>query len=198
LRRDSPCTRNCLRCGCWRKFVPAGFEGSYMQLMLFVRQVWPTALAEPGEPLRNAGGSPSTSRRRAIRVSVGVRYALLVVLGYSRLLWCRFSLRQDMRTLFDGLEGRLPLFRRRSAGAALRADEVISATSGCRWRARPQSRVSPLRPPLELHAARVSAYRAQTKSKVERPVRYLRDNFVYGRTFANDAAPRSAATPLAR
>jgi hypothetical protein len=29
-------------------------------------------------------------------------------------------------------------------------------------------------------------YRAQTKGKVERPVRYLRDNFVYGRTFAND------------
>jgi hypothetical protein len=29
-------------------------------------------------------------------------------------------------------------------------------------------------------------YRAQTKGKVERPVRYLRDNFVYGRTFGND------------
>ncbi len=29
-------------------------------------------------------------------------------------------------------------------------------------------------------------YRAQTKGKVERPVRYLRGNFVYGRTFAND------------
>jgi hypothetical protein len=30
-------------------------------------------------------------------------------------------------------------------------------------------------------------YRAQTKGKVERPVRYLRGNFVYGRTFLNDA-----------
>jgi hypothetical protein len=29
-------------------------------------------------------------------------------------------------------------------------------------------------------------YRAQTKGKVERPVRYLRDNFVYGRTFVAD------------
>ena len=29
-------------------------------------------------------------------------------------------------------------------------------------------------------------YRAQTKGKVERPVRYLRGNFVYGRTFVND------------
>jgi hypothetical protein len=30
-------------------------------------------------------------------------------------------------------------------------------------------------------------YRAQTKGKVERPVRYLRGNFVYGRTFLHDA-----------
>jgi hypothetical protein len=29
-------------------------------------------------------------------------------------------------------------------------------------------------------------YRAQTKGKVERPVRYLRGNFIYGRTFVND------------
>ena len=30
-------------------------------------------------------------------------------------------------------------------------------------------------------------YRAQTKGKVERPVRYLRGNFVYGRVFLHDA-----------
>ena len=30
-------------------------------------------------------------------------------------------------------------------------------------------------------------YRAQTKGKVERPVRYLRGNFVYGRPFLHDA-----------
>ena len=29
-------------------------------------------------------------------------------------------------------------------------------------------------------------YRAQTKGKVERPVRYVRGNFVYGRTFLHD------------
>jgi len=30
------------------------------------------------------------------------------------------------------------------------------------------------------------AYRAQTKGKVERPIRYVRENFFYGRTFLND------------
>ena len=29
-------------------------------------------------------------------------------------------------------------------------------------------------------------YRAQTKGKVERPIRYIRESFFYGRTFAND------------
>ena len=30
-------------------------------------------------------------------------------------------------------------------------------------------------------------YRARTKGKVERPIRYLRESFFYGRQFANDA-----------
>ena len=29
-------------------------------------------------------------------------------------------------------------------------------------------------------------YRAQSKGKVERPIRYIRESFFYGRTFAND------------
>ncbi|MEP6495767.1 MAG: hypothetical protein ABJF01_23990 [bacterium] len=34
----------------------------------------------------------------------GVRYALVVVLGHSRLLWVQFCPRQDLRTLLHGLE----------------------------------------------------------------------------------------------
>ena len=34
----------------------------------------------------------------------GRRWALLLVLGFSRLLWLRFFERQDMRMLFEGLE----------------------------------------------------------------------------------------------
>jgi hypothetical protein len=29
---------------------------------------------------------------------------LLIVIGYSRVLWCRFYPRQDMRTVIEGLE----------------------------------------------------------------------------------------------
>lgn len=40
----------------------------------------------------------------------GKRYALVVVLGFSRLLWVRFFKRQDMRTLFHGLEEAFAFF----------------------------------------------------------------------------------------
>ncbi|AMY10696.1 Transposase [Luteitalea pratensis] len=119
----------------------------------------------------------------------GKRYALLVVLGYSRLLWCRFCLRQDMRTLTTGLEdaflafGGVPqalLFDQMKAvitrdlrlqgGALIRNLEFLRFAH--HWGFTPRA----CRP-----------YRAQTKGKVERPVRYVRDNFVYGRTFLNDA-----------
>jgi transposase len=123
------------------------------------------------------------------RFDWGVRYALLVVLGYSRLLWCRFYPRQDMATLIDGLEeafgyfGGVPqelLFDQMKAvitrdlrlegGALVRNAEFLRFAH--HWGFTPRA----CRP-----------YRAQTKGKVERPVRYLRGNFVYGRTFLHDA-----------
>jgi transposase len=113
---------------------------------------------------------------------------LLVVLGYSRLLWCRFYPRQDMATLLDGLEeamlyfGGVPqelLFDQMKAvitrdlrlegGALVRNAEFLRFAH--HWGFTPRA----CRP-----------YRAQTKGKVERPVRYLRGNFIYGRTFIND------------
>jgi hypothetical protein len=114
---------------------------------------------------------------------------LLVVLGYSRLLWCRFSARQDMRALIDGLEdafrffGGVPqelLFDQMKAvivrDLRLHGGTLVHNLEFLRfahhWGFTPRA----CRP-----------YRAQTKGKVERPVRYLRDNFVYGRPFLNDA-----------
>jgi hypothetical protein len=38
----------------------------------------------------------------------------------------------------------------------------------------------------QFRARACRAYRAQTKGKVERPIRYVRENFFYGRTFLND------------
>ena len=69
---------------------------------------------------------PGTRRRStspSCRLPWGKRYALLVVLGYSRLLWLRFYPRQTMRSVVARAGGRVPLLRRCAAGAALRPDE---------------------------------------------------------------------------
>ena len=167
----------------------AGFEGSYTQLKAFVRQVRPAPPAAPVIRFETPAGRQAQVDFARFSFPWGVRYALLVVLGYSRLLWCRFSPRQDMRTLIEGLEeafryfGGVPqelLFDQMKAvitrdlrlqgGALVRNLEFLRFAH--HWSFTPRA----CRP-----------YRAQTKGKVERPVRYLRDNFVYGRTFVNDA-----------
>jgi transposase len=118
----------------------------------------------------------------------GRRHALLVVLGYSRLLWLRFYPRQTMQTLFRGLESAFECFggvpqellfdqmrsvvlsdeRLGGHGLVLNSEFLRFAAH---WGFRPRA----CRP-----------YRAKTKGKVERPIRYLRQSFFYGRTFLND------------
>jgi transposase len=167
----------------------AGYDGGYTQLKAFVRHVRPTPAPEPVIRFETPAGRQGQVDFARFRFPWGVRYALLVVLGYSRLLWCRFYPHQDIATLIDGLEeafryfGGVPqelLFDQMKAvitrdlrlqgGALVRNLEFLRFAH--HWSFTPRA----CRP-----------YRAQTKGKVERPVRYLRDNFVYGRTFVNDA-----------
>jgi transposase len=167
----------------------AGYGGSYTQLKEFVRGVRPTPAPAPVIRFETPAGRQAQVDFARFRFPWGVRYALLVVLGYSRLLWCRFYVRQDMGTLIDGLEeafgyfGGVPqevLFDQMKAvitrdlrlegGALIRNAEFLRFAR--HWSFTPRA----CRP-----------YRAQTKGKVERPVRYVRGNFVYGRTFLHDA-----------
>jgi transposase len=183
----------------------AGYAGGYSQLKAFVRGVRPTAAPAPVIRFETPAGRQAQVDFARFRFPWGVRYALLVVLGYSRLLWCRFYPRQDMATLYDGLEeafvyfGGVPqelLFDQMKAvitrdlrlegGALVRNTEFLRFAH--HWGFTPRA----CRP-----------YRAQTKGKVERPVRYVRGNFVYGRTFLHDAdldhgrrPHRSPRTPL--
>ena len=166
----------------------AGYDGGYTQLKAFVRRVRPTPPADPVIRFETPAGRQAQVDFARFRFAWGVRYALLVVLGYSRLLWCRFYPRQDMATLFDGLEdafvyfGGVPhelLFDQMKAvitrdlrlegGALIRNAEFLRFAH--HWGFTPRA----CRP-----------YRAQTKGKVERPVRYVRGNFVYGRAFLHD------------
>jgi len=154
-----------------------------------VHRVRPLPPPAPVIRLETPAGRQAQVDFARFRFDWGIRYALLVVLGYSRLLWCRFYRRQDIPTLIDGLEaaffafGGVPrelLFDqmktvitrdlRLEGGALVRNAEFLRFAHHRGFTPRA------CRP-----------YRAQTKGKVERPVRYLRGNFVYGRTFLGDA-----------
>jgi transposase len=167
----------------------AGYPGGYSQLKAFVQRVRPTPAPEPVIRFETPAGRQAQVDFARFRFAWGVRYALLVVLGYSRLLWCRFYPRQDMATLYDGLEeafgyfGGVPqelLFDQMKAvitrdlrlegGAHIRNVEFLRFAH--HWGFTPRA----CRP-----------YRAQTKGEVERPVRYVRSNLAYGRTFLHDA-----------
>jgi transposase len=167
----------------------AGYAGGYTQVKEFVRRVRPREAPEPVVRFETPAGLQAQVDFGEFRFPWGKRYALVVVLGYSRLLWLRFFKRQDMRTLFQGLEeafaffGGVPrelLFDQMKAvitkdlrllgGQLVINEEFLRFASHWGFKARA------CRP-----------YRAQTKGKVERPIYYIRDNFVYARDFLDDA-----------
>ncbi len=167
----------------------AGYDGGYSRVRDYVREVRPRAPQEAPVRFETPAGHQGQVDFGTFRLPWGRRHALLVVLGYSRLLWLRFYARQTMPVLIDGLEsafcrfGGVPqelLFDQmravvvsddRTSGGelALNAEFLRFAAH---WGFVPRS----CRP-----------YRAQTKGKVERPIRYVRESFFYGRSFTNDA-----------
>jgi transposase len=166
----------------------AGYSGGYSQLRDYVRRIRPRPPVEPVIRFETDPGHQGQVDFAEFRFPWGKRFALLVVLGYSRLLWLRFYERQDMRTLVTGLEAAFAYFggvprellfdQMRSVitrdlrvvgGQLIRNEEFLRFSS--HWDFTPRA---------------CRAYRAQTKGKVERPIRYVRGNFVYARSFLND------------
>lgn len=164
-----------------------GYAGGYTQLKDYVRKIRPRDLDDTVRRFETPAGFHGQVDFATFNLPWGRRYALIVVLGYSRLLWLKFFARQSMQILFAGLEsafnafGGVPqelLFDQMRAvvigderfcdGALVLNTEFLRFAT--HWGFRPRA----CRP-----------YRAKTKGKVERPIRYLRESF-YGRTFIND------------
>jgi transposase len=167
----------------------AGYAGGMTQLKVFVRQCRPRPEPEPIVRFETPPGHQAQVDFAEFRFPWGKRYALLVVLGYSRLLWLKFYPRQTMATVIQGLEeafsyfGGVPaelLFDQMKAvildDHRVEGGKLLENPEFLRFAAHWSFRIRACRP-----------YRAQTKGKVERPVWYLRDNFVYGREFLGDA-----------
>ena len=67
----------------------------------------------------------------------GRRDALVLVLGYSRLMWLRFFKRQEMRSLFEGLEQAFCLPRRGGGRKCSLTRCVRSSWLTTGWKAAP-------------------------------------------------------------
>lgn len=166
----------------------AGYTGGMSQLRAFVRRTRPQAIVDPVVRFETPPAHQAQVDFAEFRFPWGTRHALLVVLGYSRLLWFKFYERQDMPTLFSGIEeafhcfGGVPrelLFDQMKAvitrDERARGGRVVENMEFLRFAAHWGFKARACRP-----------YRAQTKGKVERPIRYVRQSFVYGRAFVSD------------
>ena len=165
-----------------------GYEGCYSQVKEFVRAVRPVAEPESVQRFETPPGHQAQVDFAYFKFPWGVRWALVVVLAYSRLLWVKFYRRQTMQLLMRGLEEAFEFFggvpaeclfdqmksvviedHRDEGGALIENIEFLRFANHWGFRTRA------CRP-----------YRAKTKGKVERPIRYLRENFRYGREFLGD------------
>jgi transposase len=167
----------------------AGYQGSYTQVKEYVRRVRPRPPIDPVVRFETPAGRQGQVDFAEFHLPWGKRYALLVVLGYSRLLWLQFYSRQTMAVLMRGLEeaftafGGVPvelLFDQMKsviiADRRVAGGKLLENLEFLRFAAHWSFRIRACRP-----------YRARTKGKVERPIRYVRESFFYGRTFLNDA-----------
>src|SRR4051812_16654048 len=167
----------------------AGYVGGYTQVKQYVRQVRPAPVPDPVVRFETPAGHQAQVDFAEFRLPWGKRYALLVVLGYSRLMWLQFHTRQTMAVLMGGLEDAFAFFG--GGPAELLFDQMKSViiedereiggkllenAEFMRFAAHWHFRIRACRP-----------YRAKTKGKVERPIRYVRESFFYGRHFLNDA-----------
>lgn len=173
----------------YEEVLAAGYTGGYSQVKEYVRAVRPQPPPDPVVRFETPAGLQAQVDFAEFRLPWGKRFALVVVLGYSRLLWLKFYPRQTMAVLVRGLEeafgafGGVPrelLFdqlkaviiddQRPAGGKVLENAEFV------RFAAHWGFRIRACRP-----------YRARTKGKVERPISYVRQNFFYAREFLNDA-----------
>lgn len=171
----------------------AGYAGSLTQLKVFVRQVRPTPPVEEIVRFETDPGRQAQADFAEFRFPWGKRYALLVVLGYSRLLWIKFYERQTMQVVIAGLEdafgyfGGVPkeiLFDQMKA-VIIGDERLKGGETGGKLLENPEFLRFAAHWDFRIRACR--PHRPQTKGKIERPVNYVRDNFVYGREFLGDA-----------
>ncbi len=167
----------------------AGYSGSYTQVKEYVRRVRPRPPEEPLVRFETAPGHQGQVDFADFRLPWGKRYALLVVLGYSRQLWLRYFTRKTMAHVFEGLEAAFASFG--GVPSELLFDQmkavIIDDERDAGGRVTENAEFLRFAYHWDFRVRACRPYRAKTKGKVERPVSYVRSSFFYGRTFTSDS-----------
>ncbi len=113
-----------------------------------------------------------------------------MVLGHSRMMWARFVARQDLPTVlrchiaafeaFGGVPGQI-LYDRMKTAVLGEAEDPDQPGRGIAYNAK----LLDLAAHYGFLPKACKPYRAKTKGKVERPFRYVREDFFLARTFRN-------------
>ena len=88
----------------------AGYSGCYENVRNYVRAARPRKPVEPVVRFETPAGRQGQVDFGTFTLPWGRRYALVVVLGYSRLLWLSFYPRQTMAVLMEALESAFEAF----------------------------------------------------------------------------------------
>jgi transposase len=175
----------------WRELREIGFEGGYSTVTEFLRGVRPAPEPAPFErrfetpPGRQAQVDFAFFKVAFTDAPGAERIVWLfsLVLGHSRMMWARFVTRQDLATVlrchvaaFEALGG-VPeqiLYDRMRAAVLGEVDDRGVAYNG---------KLLALAAHYGFLPKACRPYRAKTKGKVERPFRYVREDFFLARSF---------------
>jgi transposase len=176
----------------WREVHDRGYTGGYTAVKRAVREIRPAPIAPfevrfetpPGEQAQVDLARFETEFTDEPGVK-RIVWLFSLVLGHSRLIWARFVVHQDMQSVL-----RCHIAALEAIGGTPREilyDRMKTAVIG----EDPDGLVIYNRALLDLarhygfQPRACRPYRAKTKGKVERPFRYIREDFFLGTSFRN-------------
>jgi transposase len=176
----------------WRELRERGYTGGYTAVKRAVRRIRPEPIAPFEVRFETAPGEQAQVDLARFEIEFTdepgakrIVWLFSMVLGYSRLIWCRFVVHQDMQSVL-----RCHIAALEAIGGAPREilyDRMKTAVIG----EDPDGLVIYNRALLDLarhygfQPRACRPYRAKTKGKVERPFRYIREDFFLGASFRN-------------
>ena len=188
----------------FREIKEHGYAGGYTAVTDFLREIRPTPSSSFEVRFETAPGLQAQVDFAQFQVvftdeptTPRIVWLFSLVLGYSRLIWARFVLHQDLATVlrchvaaFEALGG-VPhevLYDRMKT--------VVTGEAGSGGIIYNRALIDLARH-FGFHPKACRPYRAKTKGKVERPFRYIREDFFLARSFQQSRGPEPAAAALA-